>query len=93
MTYVSAFTPCFPQAQADWYQAFDWIERANIIAFIAKLTFVLAATFIRLSLILFYYRLVRDSGITWFNWVLHFSVLWTLAVGITFVCFTIWLCS
>ncbi|KAK5171718.1 uncharacterized protein LTR77_003354 [Saxophila tyrrhenica] len=72
---------------------FDWIERANIIAFIAKLTFTFAATFIRLSLICFYYRLVKDSGIRWFNWVLHASVLWTLAVGITFICLGIWLCS
>jgi hypothetical protein len=60
---------------------------------VAKLTFTLAATFTRLSLICFYYRLVKDSGITWFNWVLHASVAWTLSVCIVFVALTIWLCS
>lgn len=69
------------------------ISPANIVAFAAKLTFTLAATFIRLSLICFYYRLVKDSGIKWFSWVLHVSVVWTLAVCAAFVALTIWLCS
>lgn len=69
------------------------IQSANIIAFIAKLTFTLAATFIRLSLICFYYRLIKDSGIKWFNWVLHISVAWTMSVCIVFIVLTIWLCS
>lgn len=69
------------------------IQSANIIAFVAKLTFTFAATFIRLSLICFYYRLIKDSGIQWFNWVLHASVAWTIGVCIAFVALTIWLCS
>lgn len=69
------------------------IQSANIIAFIAKLTFTLAATFTRLSLICFYYRLIKDSGIQWFNWVLHASVVWTMSVCIVFICLTIWLCD
>lgn len=69
------------------------IQSANIVAFVAKLTFTLAATFIRLSLICFYYRLMKDTGIRWFRYVLHASVLWTIAVCIAFVVLTIWLCS
>jgi hypothetical protein len=76
-----------------WDLPFDMIESANIVAFVAKLTFTLAATFIRLSLICFYYRLMKDSGIQWFRYVLHASVLWTASVCIVFVALTIWLCS
>jgi len=68
------------------------IASANKIAFVAKLMFTLAATFTRLSLICFYYRLVKDSGMRWFNYVLHTALLWTLAVGIGFVCMCVWLC-
>lgn len=49
-------------------------QDANIIAFVAKLNFTLASTFTRLSLICFYYRLIKDSGVKWFKWVLHASV-------------------
>ncbi|KAK5111136.1 hypothetical protein LTR62_005335 [Meristemomyces frigidus] len=65
---------------------------ANKVAFIAKLLFTLAATFTRLSLVCFYYRLLKDSGLRWLNWVLHVSLLWTMVVGIGFVCLAIWLC-
>ena len=75
-----------------WDLSPSMIPEAGKIAFVAKLMFTLAATFTRLSLLCFYYRLVKDSGITWFNWVLHASVLWTVAVAITFVCETVWLC-
>jgi len=76
----------------EWDLPASIIPGANKIAFVAKLMFTFAATFTRLSLICFYYRLVKDSGLTWFNWVLHISVAWTVAVGISFVCETIWLC-
>ncbi|KAK5704703.1 hypothetical protein LTR17_021659 [Elasticomyces elasticus] len=75
-----------------WDLAPEMIVGANKIAFVAKLMFTLAATFTRLSLICFYYRLVKDSGLRRFKWVLHGSVAWTVAVCITFVCETIWLC-
>lgn len=52
-----------------------------------------AATFTRLSLICFYYRLIKDSGIRWFVWVLHASVVWQVALCITFVCLTVFLCE
>jgi len=68
------------------------IQNANIVAFVAKLLFVEAATFTRISLICFYYRLVRDSGIEWFRWVLHASMIIVVAMGIAFTCLGIWLC-
>ncbi|KAI7281442.1 hypothetical protein KC345_g4156 [Hortaea werneckii] len=68
------------------------ISEAGKIAFVAKLAFVFAATFTRLSLIAFYYRLVKDSGLRWFKGVLHASLAWTVAVWVCFVCQTIWLC-
>ncbi|RMY17747.1 hypothetical protein D0867_05821 [Hortaea werneckii] len=68
------------------------IASAGKIAFVAKLAFVFAATFTRLSLIAFYYRLVKDSGLRWFKGVLHASLAWTVAVWVCFVCQTIWLC-
>ncbi|KAK4545556.1 hypothetical protein LTR36_002906 [Oleoguttula mirabilis] len=76
-----------------WDLTLIMIPAAGKIAFVAKLMFTLAATFTRLSLICFYYRLVKDSGMRWFNWILHASVLWTVAVCISFVCETIWLCT
>ncbi|TKA67673.1 hypothetical protein B0A55_08648 [Friedmanniomyces simplex] len=69
------------------------ITHANVIAFIAKLVFTLAATFTRLSLCAFYYRLVKDSGIVWFKWVVHGTVAFTIATGIAFVFLTIFLCT
>lgn len=68
------------------------IQNANIIAFTAKLLFVGAATFTRISLICFYFRLVRDSGIEWFKHVLYASMCFVVALGIAFTCVGIWLC-
>lgn len=76
----------------EWDLAPEMIVGANKIAFVAKLMFTFAATFTRTSLICFYYRLVKDSGLKWFNWVLHASLAWTIAVCILFVGETIWLC-
>ncbi|KXL45893.1 hypothetical protein M433DRAFT_66438 [Acidomyces richmondensis BFW] len=76
----------------EWDIPITMIPAANKIAFVAKLMFTFAATFTRLSLLCFYYRLVKDSGILWFRWVLHASVALALAVCILFVCETIWLC-
>jgi hypothetical protein len=76
----------------EWDIPFTMVPGANIIAFVAKLMFTFASTFTRISLICFYYRLVKDSGICWFRWILHISMAWTVAVCISFVCETIWLC-
>lgn len=74
-------------------EAFHMIPHAQQVAFAAKILFSLAATFIRMSLMCFYYRLVKDSGIKWFSRVLHVSVAWNVVVCLVFVALSIWLCS
>lgn len=76
----------------EWDIPLDKIEGANIIAFIAKLTFVLAATCTRLSLCCFYYRLVRDTGITWFKWVVHGCTALTVITCVAFILLGVFLC-
>jgi hypothetical protein len=69
------------------------IQSANIIAMVAKLVFTLASTFTRLSLCCFYYRLVKDSGISWFRWVVHATMAFSAAIGIAFVFLSIFQCT
>lgn len=69
------------------------ITKSNLLAFASKIVFTIAATFVRLSLCCFYYRLVADSGIKWFQWVVHFNVLFNVAVGVAFVSMTVFLCT
>lgn len=69
------------------------ITDANIIALVAKLLFTLAATFTRLSLCAFYYRLVKDSGMKWFKWVVHGTLAFTVALGIAFCFLAIFICT
>lgn len=76
-----------------WDVQFTVVQDANIVAMAAKLLFTLAATFTRVSLICFYYRLIKDSGSFWFRWMLHSSMLWTIAVCISFVVLTVFQCT
>ncbi|XP_014551162.1 hypothetical protein COCVIDRAFT_113642 [Bipolaris victoriae FI3] len=62
------------------------------IAMAAKLAFTAAATFTRLSLHCFYYRLVSDSGKTWFRWLVHFNVFYTVSSFLSFTCIAIFFC-
>ena len=69
------------------------IVDASKILFAGKATFVLASTFTRLSLLCFYYRILKDSGIKWFRWVLHASVIWTVAIAIMFMTLIVFTCT
>lgn len=69
------------------------LQNANIIAFVAKIMFTLAATFTRLSLLCFYFRLVKDTNIKWFKLVMRLSVVWTVCVCISFIALVIWQCT
>lgn len=51
----------------------------------AKIVFTAAATFTRLSLHCLYYRLVQDSGIMWFKWVIHINVVYTLCIFVSYI--------
>ena len=63
------------------------------IAFAAKLLFTAAATFTRLSLLTFYYRLVQDSEKRAFRWLVHLNVAYSVAIFITFVFLITFLCT
>ncbi|KAL5411384.1 hypothetical protein PMIN03_004883 [Paraphaeosphaeria minitans] len=63
------------------------------IAMAAKLLFTAAATFTRLSLFCFYYRLLKDSSKGFFVWVVHANVVYTICIFITFVFLIVFLCT
>ncbi|KAH9868670.1 hypothetical protein J1614_007742 [Plenodomus biglobosus] len=63
---------------------FDKFVPTSKIAMSAKVVFTAAATFTRLSLHCFYYRLVADSGKTWFKWLIHANVVYTVGIFISF---------
>lgn len=76
-----------------WDIPFDRLEATSKIAMAAKLTFTAAATFTRLSLLCFYYRLVSDSGKQWFKWLIHINVAYNVFIFIGFICLAVFLCN
>ncbi|ORY02462.1 hypothetical protein BCR34DRAFT_591903 [Clohesyomyces aquaticus] len=63
------------------------------IGMAAKLMFVSAATFTRMSLLFFYYRLVTDSGKLLFTWAIHASVAFQVTIFIVFIFIGIFQCN
>lgn len=59
----------------------------------AKCVFTAAATFTRLSLHCFYYRLIKDSNRAWFKWLVHLNVVYTVAIFISFMFLAIFQCN
>jgi len=49
------------------------------LAMSATVLFTCAASFTRISLFCFYYRLVADSGTRWFKWLVHVNVAYTVS--------------
>lgn len=76
-----------------WDIPISQYKNASLVAFVAKLAFTFAATFTRLSLLCFYFRLVLDSGHKKFIWLLWFSVAWQIAVCATFTFQVVFLCE
>lgn len=60
---------------------------------VSKVVFTFAATFTRLSLCVFYYRLVKDSSYTWFVWTVHATIGFNVAICIAFVFLAVFLCT
>lgn len=81
-----------PQDRHVYDIPFNLIEPASKIAMTAKIVFTCAATFTRLSLHCFYYRLVTDTGKTWFRWLIHANVAYTLGIFISYPFIAIFLC-
>ncbi|CAI6336000.1 unnamed protein product [Periconia digitata] len=66
---------------------------ANLkIAMVAKCLFVSAATFTRLSILTFYYRLVTESAIKVFRWLVHISVAFNIAMLVSFILVGVFQC-
>lgn len=63
---------------------FNQLEPTLKIAMAAKVVFTGAATFTRLSLHCFYYRLVSNTGKTWFKWLIHANVIYTMGILFSF---------
>jgi len=59
----------------------------------ARIVFCMAAGFTRLSLLVFYYRLVRESGMRLFKYFLHISTLLTVSLPLTYTFITIFQCA
>ena len=59
---------------------------------VAKCVFTGAASFTRLSLHCFYYRLVTDTGKTWFKYMIHLNVVYTIAILISFPIIAVFQC-
>lgn len=76
-----------------WDMPFNLFTPASICAFVAKIQFAMAATMTRISLILFFYRLVQDSNTRKYRWVLHAGIMWNILVCLAFVLMTVFLCQ
>ncbi|KAH7405954.1 hypothetical protein DE146DRAFT_428840 [Phaeosphaeria sp. MPI-PUGE-AT-0046c] len=76
-----------------WDIPFSKFEPTSKIAMVAKCVFTGAASFTRLSLHCFYYRLVADTGKSWFKWLIHLNVAYTLAILISFPFIAVFMCS
>ena len=72
---------------------FKKLTPTSKIAMAAKVIFTAAATFTRLSLFLFYYRLIKDGGKCWFRWAVHANVAYSVAIMITFLFLAIFQCT
>ncbi|USP82307.1 hypothetical protein yc1106_09581 [Curvularia clavata] len=75
-----------------WDIPFSMFVPTSKIAMTAKVVFTAAATFTRLSLHCFYYRLVSDTGKSWFKWLVHFNVAYTIGIFISFTFIATFMC-
>lgn len=75
-----------------WDVAPYMLENAGKIAFAAKLSFIGATTFVRISLNCFFYRLIKDSSHQWYAQVLHANLAFNIILGLVFVLLTVFLC-
>ena len=72
---------------------FDQFAPTSKIAMTAKVVFTAAATFTRLSLHCFYYRLVSDTGKSWFIWLVHANLAYTICIFVSFTFLAIFQCN
>jgi hypothetical protein len=63
------------------------------IALSVKIFFLFASTFTRMALLCFYYRMIKDTGLRRFQYILHASVATIWTVCIVFSCLAIFSCK
>jgi len=63
------------------------------VAYCAKILFLLAGFFTSCSLLSFYYRLIGDSGVRWFNYLLHASSVFNIIAWVPFMVCEIFTCT
>jgi hypothetical protein len=70
------------------------LQAAVKLAWISRALFILAATFTRLSLLFFYYRLTTDAiWMRGFRWLLHASVFSVTTVGVVTLILSVFQCK
>ncbi|QDS76340.1 hypothetical protein FKW77_002789 [Venturia effusa] len=69
----------------------DWIPGAKTL-FAAKMFWCSASAFIRLSILVLYYRLLEHVQIRKYRWVLHLSVAFVVGIYLCYLGTTIWAC-
>jgi hypothetical protein len=62
------------------------------VAIAAKALFILATCFTRLSLLIFYHRLVSETNLKFFRRTIQAAMVFNFGVGAAFVPLSIWLC-
>lgn len=75
-----------------WDIPLTLIEPNLKVGMAAKLLFVAASTFTRLSILTFYYRLVTDAAETVFRWLTHANVALNISMFIAFTFLGVFIC-
>lgn len=75
-----------------WDVRIDVIQNAQIIAFVTKQMFVAASSFTRLSLIMLYYRLVRETTTRWYRWLVHFGLVFNVLLFLVLIFMGVFTC-
>ncbi|KIW05321.1 uncharacterized protein PV09_03843 [Verruconis gallopava] len=65
-----------------WDVPLTWIQRSAHLAYVGKLLYIMAVSFTAFALIAFYYRLIAESGSSWFRIALHLTLAYNIAVSI-----------
>jgi hypothetical protein len=65
----------------------------SVVAISAKVLYTVATVFTRLGLLVFYRRLVGDTGFRAFKWLIAGAIFLNFAILIVFVVLSIWLCQ
>lgn len=72
------------------YQAIGQVMKTQMAA---KVLFSTASFFTRIALLLFYYRLIVDTGLKWFKRALYVAFAFDFAVFVAFVVLSLFACT